>query len=71
MFPMTARAEQDLDCTDEEWAAFIRRIQEMGEQDIEKMLARQKAGTPEPKQPPPIDPTLLYYWSHLMGGGDE
>jgi len=71
MFPMTARAEQDLDCTEAEWAAFIRRVEDLGAREIEKMLARQKAGTPEPPPAVEANPSMLYYWTHLMGGGNE
>jgi len=60
----------DLDCTDAEWAEFIKQIEAIGAFEIEQMVARQKAGTPEPPPAPPIDGSMLYYWQHLMGEGD-
>lgn len=69
---MAPRAEMDLDCTDEEWAAFIKKVERMGEQEIERMLERQQAGKPPSAPAPQIDPSTLYYWTHLMGGeGDQ
>jgi hypothetical protein len=65
------KAEQDLDCTDDEWSSFIKHVEEMGEKEIEKMLARQKVGEPEPEPVAVTHPGMLYYWTHLMGGGDE
>jgi len=65
------RAEQDLDCTEEEWAAFIRLVEEIGEKEIQDMIERQKKGTPEPPPPQVANPGMLYYWHHLMGGGDD
>ena len=67
---MNARAEMDLDCTDEEWSEFIKRVEAIGEKEIEQMIARQKEGKPEPT-PTPVDGSMLYYWHHLMGGGDD
>lgn len=70
VFPVM-RADQDLDCTDEEWAAFIKQVEEMGDKEIEQVLERQQKGTPEP---PPVaveNPGLLYYWNRLMDGGDD
>ena len=59
----------DLDDTDEEWEDFIQRVREAGERELAAILQRQETGEVEPA--PKIDPATLYYWHHLMGGGDE
>ena len=68
---MTPRAEQDLDCTDEEWAAFVKKIEAMGEAEIEQIKERIANGVKELKSAPQVDPSILYYWNHLMGEGDQ
>ena len=68
----TPKADMDLDCTDEEWAAFIKQVEEMGEREVEQMEQRRKEGkVAEPKQASKTNPSLLYYWTHLVGGGNE
>ena len=57
----------DLDCSHKEWAEFIKKVEAIGEAEIEQLLERQKEGKPEPKTAPQIDPSMLYYWQHLMG----
>jgi len=71
VYPPMPKVDQDLDCTDEEWAAFIKRVEEMGEEEIQKMIERQKAGVAEPAPVKETNPSLQYYWHHLMGGGDQ
>jgi hypothetical protein len=70
-FPTTARAEMDLDCTDEEWDAFIKVVEALGEREIQQILERHKTGKPEPRPVAEVNPSMLYYWQHLMGGVDE
>lgn len=61
----------DLDCTDKEWDAFIKVVEALGEQEIQQILERHKTGTPEPRPVAEANPSMLYYWQHLMGGVDE
>lgn len=71
VFPMpSSRAEMNLDCTDGQWAAFIKRVEAIGEKEIQAILECQKKGTPAPRPVAETHPGMLYYWQHLMGGGD-
>ena len=57
---MTERAEQELDCTSEQWADFIKKIEELGDKEVERILERRKKGQPEP--------TSLVGWQlHYLG----
>jgi len=69
MFPKfrTTGAEVDVSCSDEDWVAFIQRVEAQGEREIEQMKARVERGEKRIPDPPQPHPGMLYYYQHLMG----